>query len=78
MDIDWVQIAKEWGLVLGFAAVFLILIRGMIKNSPPPSNLDSAQPAPRPAVQQPIRQDNYAEITAAISAAVNEYRKTNK
>jgi hypothetical protein len=80
MDIDWVQLAKEWSLVLGFAVIFLILIRGMLKNSPPPSHLDSApsQPARPAAPPPPPRQGNYAEITAAISAAVNEYRKTNK
>jgi hypothetical protein len=80
MDIDWVQLAKDWGLVLGFAAVFLILIRGMLKNSPPPDHLVNApsqSPAPRPAAPA-SRAGNYAEITAAISAAVNEYQKINK
>jgi hypothetical protein len=80
-EIDWVQLAKDWGVVAGFAAVLLLMVHGMVKSGPPPEHLvnpPSAGAVGRAPVSAP-RQGNIAEITAAISAAVTEYQKaTNK
>jgi hypothetical protein len=80
MDIDWVQLAKDWGFVAGFAAVLLLMVHGMIKGGPPPDHLVNPPSSGSAgcAFTAAPRQGNIAEITAAISAAVTEYEKTTK
>jgi hypothetical protein len=77
-EIDWVQLAKDWGFVAGFAVVLLLMVHGMVKSGPPPDHLinpPSSGSVGRASAPAP-RQGNIAEITAAISAAVTEYHLT--
>ena len=67
-EIDWVSIIKDWGLVLVFLIAFILFIRPILKNSSPANSEN--------AIQSQSHANN-EEIMAAISAAVNEYRKNN-
>jgi Na+-transporting methylmalonyl-CoA/oxaloacetate decarboxylase gamma subunit len=72
--IDWVAIIREWGLVLVFLTAFIIFLRQLLKSTAPANQSTNTQSAPAVQIQ---RSGNIDEITAAISAAVNEYRKNN-
>lgn len=72
----WVSTLADIGLVFLFLAVFIIFVRQTTKKSSADKSSENVQAAG--TVFHTQKPGNYAEITAAISAAVNEYRKNNK
>ena len=66
------------GVVFGFLIILVIVISlvGRFISSREPVNT-TAVPATQTALSAPASAGNDAQITAAISAAINEYRKSH-
>ncbi len=75
MEAEWIQICKDWSLALLFAAVFGFIVYRIVKSSPPENKSASTRAGYTGFTEQGSGNNN--EITAAITAAVNEYRKNN-
>lgn len=76
MEAEWIQICKDWSLVLLFTAIFGFIVYRTVKSSPP-ENKSASPGGGYSAGFTAQRSGNINEITAAITAAVNEYRKNN-
>jgi Na+-transporting methylmalonyl-CoA/oxaloacetate decarboxylase gamma subunit len=66
----------NYGLVLFFLVALILFLRANWNSFP--EEKKNAVPSMGPAFQASKSGGNMAEITAAISAAIDEYRKTNK
>jgi oxaloacetate decarboxylase gamma subunit len=67
------------GVVFGFLIILVIVISqvGRFISSREPDNTTAAVPAAQTAVSVPANVENSVQIIAAISTAVNEYRKSH-
>jgi hypothetical protein len=72
---DLVSKLMDYGLVALIGAILLIFVRVNVKKDQALKKSDNVQPIVSAQFQKP---GNFDEITAAISAAVNEYRKNNQ
>jgi hypothetical protein len=72
--MDWVY---DWGLVLVFFAVFVIFVKVNWKDTYAAAEKTDNAPAARTSSASPPGAGTNAEITAVISAAINEYKKNN-